>query len=55
MSQTDTTVFVQRFTHGLIGPDTGFFYHHSQWGPDSGRHPARVLGTHDYPRFSGRT
>ncbi|AEJ40212.1 Acetamidase/Formamidase [Sulfobacillus acidophilus TPY] len=25
MSQTDTTVFVQRFTHGLIGPDTGFF------------------------------
>jgi len=25
MSQTNTTVFVQRFTHGLIGPDTGFF------------------------------
>ncbi len=25
MAETTTTVFVDRFTHGLIGPDTGFF------------------------------
>ncbi len=25
MSQTETTLFVNRFTHGLIGPKTGFF------------------------------
>ncbi len=25
MAKTDTTVFVDQFTHGLIGPDVGFF------------------------------